>query len=156
MFNLLTNRWLAPERLAVIILPITGIAAAAALLPVGLLRYDMVQHYIPWMEAVRSGGLASMSGQFADYTPPYIYLMYLASWLVPFVGEAAAIKLINVPFIATLSVAIYQIVLHSSGSRRSAATAGAIMCVAPTPLVNAFAWGQTDAIYTSFLALFVL
>ena len=156
MFNLLTNRWLAPDRLAVVLLPVAGLAAAAALLPLGVMRYDMAKHYIPWMEAVRAGGLASMSSEFADYSPPYIYLMYLASWLVPLVGEATAIKLINVPFIATLSVAIYQIVLHSSGSRRSAAIAAAIMWVAPTPLVNAFAWGQTDAIYTSFLTLFVL
>jgi Gpi18-like mannosyltransferase len=34
--------------------------------------------------------------------------------------------------------------------------AAAVVCVAPTPLVNAFAWGQTDCIFTSFLALFVL
>src|SRR5690349_23815132 len=106
----MTNRWLAPDRLAVVLLPITGLAAAAALLPVGVMRYDMAKHYIPWMEAVRAGGLASMSSEFADYPPPYIYLMYLASWLVPLVGEAATIKLINVPFVATLSVAIYQIV----------------------------------------------
>ena len=80
----------------------------------------------------------------------------LASWLVPLVGPVAAIKLINLPFIAILSFAIYQIVLVSSGSRRRAATAGALVCVAPTPLVNAFAWGQADCIFTSFLALFVL
>src|SRR6185503_4470866 len=47
-------------------------------------------------------------------------------------------------------------VFLSSGSRSRAATAAAVLCVAPTPLVNAFAWPQADCIFTSFLALFVL
>ncbi len=127
-----------------------------ALLPIGASRFDMSTYFVPWMTAVQNGGLGSLSGEFAGYPPPYIYLMYSASWLVPLVGPVAAIKLINLPFIAILSFAIYQIVLVSSGSRRRAATAGALVCVAPTPLVNAFAWGQADCIFTSFLALFVL
>ena len=157
MSKRLTNSWLAPERLPVLLLPITGIAVVVALLPVGFTTGgDVVTYFGPWMDAVQHRGLASLSGEFADYTPPYIYLMYLASWLVPLVGPLAAIKLINVPFIAILALAIHQTVLFSSGNRSRAATAAATLCVAPTPLVNAFAWGQTDCIYTSFLALFVL
>jgi Gpi18-like mannosyltransferase len=156
--KLLTNSWFAPEQLPVLLLPITGVIAAVVLLPIGafITTGDMANYFGPWMDVVQHRGLASLSGEFADYTPPYIYVMYLASWLVPWVGAFVAIKLINVPFIAILSLAIYQIVLLSSGSRSRAATAAAVLCVAPTPLVNAFVWGQADCIYTSFLALFVL
>jgi Gpi18-like mannosyltransferase len=156
MSKRLAGPWLAPELRSLVLLPVTGLAAAFALLPIGNANYDMVIHYMPWMDVVQNGGLASLSSEFADYTPPYIYLMYLASWLVPLVGPLAAIKLINLPFIVTLSFAIYQIVLLSSESRSRAATAAAVVFVAPTLLVNAFAWGQTDCIFTSFLALFVL
>ena len=148
--------WLAPARLPVLLLPITGLAAMVALLPIGSSSGDMVTYFLPWMDAVQNGGLTSLSSEFADYTPPYIYLMYFGSWLVPLVGPRAAIKLLNLPFIVILSLAIYHIVLVSSGSRSRAATAGAAVWIAPTPLVNAFAWGQTDCIFTSFLALFVL
>jgi Gpi18-like mannosyltransferase len=153
-----TNSWLAPELLPVLLLPITGIAAALALLPIGVSTTtgDMATYFRPWMDVVYHRGLASLSGEFADYTPPYIYLMYLASWLVPSIGPVAAIKLINVPFIAILSLAVYQIVLLSSGNPSRAAIAAAVLAVAPTPLVNAFAIGQSDCIYSSFLMLFVL
>ncbi len=161
MSKLLTNLRLDPDSFPVLLLPLAGIAAAVALLPIrnftaGVATGDLANYFIPWMDAVQAGGLASLSGEFADYTPPYIYLMYFASWLVPLVGQVAAIKLINLPFIALLSLTIHQIVLRSSGSYSRAATAGAVVWVAPTPLVNAFAWGQADSIYTSFLALFVL
>ena len=154
--KLLRKRWLAPERLPVLLLPITGLAVAVALLPIGTATGDMVKFFVPWMAAVQERGLASISSEFAGYTPPYIYLMYAASWLVPWVGPPAAIKLINLPFIAILALAIYQIVLFSSGRQSRAAAAAAVVCVAPTPLVNGFAWGQADCIFTSFLALFVL
>jgi Gpi18-like mannosyltransferase len=152
----LTNPWLAPERLSVMVLPIAGLAAAVALLPLGASTTDMTKFFVPWMNTVQDRGLASLSGNFAGYTPPYIYLMYVASGLVPWVGTVAAIKLINLPFIAILSVAIYHIVLIASESRERAATAAALLWIAPTPLVNAFAWGQFECVYAAFLALFVL
>lgn len=156
--KLLTSSWLAPEVLPVLLLPVTGIVVAVALLPIGAFATsgDIATYFRPWMDVVQHRGWASVSGEFADYTPPYIYLMYLASWLVPLVGPLTATKLINVPFITILSLAIYQIVLLSSGNRSRATIAAAALCVAPTPLVNAFAWAQTDCIFTSFLALFVL
>ena len=154
----LKSSQLAPEVLPVLILPVTGIVVAVALLPIGALATtgDIATYFRPWMDVVQHRGLASLSSEFADYTPPYIYLMYLASWLVPLVDPLTAIKLINVPFVAILSLAIYQIVFLSSGNRSRAAIAAAALCVAPTPLVNAFAWAQTDCIFTSFLALFVV
>jgi len=151
-----TRERLTPETLAVFLLPIAGIAAAFALLPVGADNHDMVAYFKPWMAVVQERGLASLASDFADYTPPYICLLYAASWLVPLVGPVAAIKLINLPFVALLAFAIYQTVRLSTGSRRGAATAAAAACVTPTVLVNAFAWGQTDSIYTAFLALSVL
>ena len=152
----LTNPWLAPERLSVLLLPITGLAAAVALLPLGASNFDMVNFFVPWMNTVQDRGLASVSGDFAGYTPPFIYLMYVASGLIPWIGTVAAIKLINLPFIAILSLAIYHIVLIASESRDRAATAAALLWIAPTPLVNAFAWGQFECVYAAFLALFVL
>ena len=134
---------------------ITGFGAAAALLPVATASPDMVNALIPWMSAVREGGLGSISGEFSIYTPPYIYLLYLANWLVPLVGDVAAIKLINVPFVALLAAASYDLVKQATGDIRGAAVAGAVVCVAPTVLVNAFAWGQADVVYTAFVLLCV-
>ena len=89
--RLLTALWLAPARLPVLLLPITGLAAAVALLPIGSSTGDMVTYFLPWMDAVQDGGLTSLSSEFADYTPPYIYLMYLGQLAGP-LGRSAALQ----------------------------------------------------------------
>lgn len=117
---------------------------------------DLIWYVIPWLDAVRAGGAASLSAEFAVYTPPYIYLLYLISPLVPLTGATAAIKLINAPFVALAAVALGAIVAQCTGKRERGWLAGGCLCVAPTVLVNAFAWGQADIIYASFALLFVL
>jgi hypothetical protein len=51
-------------------------------------------------------GAASLSGEFSNYTPPYIFLMYLVSSLVRLLGIVPAIKLINVPFVVAAAMRV--------------------------------------------------
>src|SRR5947209_19498298 len=81
------------DRVSIIFLPISGIALMLVFAPIGGFLYDMQYFYLPWMVAVQHGGISSISGGFSDYSPPFIYMMYIMSGLVPFVGKVAAIKL---------------------------------------------------------------
>jgi Gpi18-like mannosyltransferase len=137
-----------------LLLPLAALAPIAAFLTLPLTR-DMTHFLLPWMEHVLSGGLGSLSGEFSNYSPPYIYLMYLASWLVPLIGEVAAIKLISLPFVLLLSLGLYDLVLGASGDRTKALAAACTAWLLPTLLANAFVWGQADTIYTAFLIWFV-
>jgi Gpi18-like mannosyltransferase len=144
------------ERGQYLLLPLTSLVAMAAFFQTSANGSDMTRFLIPWMDAVRAGGLSSLSGEFSNYTPPYVYLMYLASWLVPLVGTVAVIKLICLPFVLIMSVGIHGIVLAASGSRTRALAAACAVWVLPTLFVNAFYWGQADVIYGSALIWFVL
>jgi Gpi18-like mannosyltransferase len=137
-----------------LILPIAGAAVALALLPIT--TSDFTDYVIPWLRALQQRGAAGLSGEFSDYTPPYLYLLYLAKGLEPLVGPVALVKLLNLPFVAGMAVAIGAIVGCVTGDRDRGLTAGAVVCVAPTVVVNAFAWGQSDSVYACFLLVFVL
>src|SRR5262245_37348080 len=67
MSNSFMNPWLASERLAIMLLPITGIAVAVALLPIGASQFDMVTFFVPWMNVIQERGLASLSSEFSGY-----------------------------------------------------------------------------------------
>jgi Gpi18-like mannosyltransferase len=143
-----------PGSAAVLLLPLSGVAVALALLPIA--SSDLTDYVIPWMQALQQRGAAGLSGEFSDYTPPYLYLLYLVRGLLPQFGSVALIKLLNLPFVAAMAVAVGCTVAAVTGDRSRGLLAGAVLCVAPTVLVNAFAWGQSDVIYTCFLLFFVL
>ncbi len=138
----------------VFVLPLVGAAVALALLPIT--TSDFTDYVIPWLRALQQRGAAGLSGEFSDYTPPYLYLLYLVKGLEPLVGPVVLVKLLNLPFVAGMAVAIGALVSCVTGVRACGVLAGAVVCVAPTVLMNAFAWGQSDSVYGCFLLFFVL
>jgi Gpi18-like mannosyltransferase len=135
-------------------LPLVGALVALALLPIT--SSDFTDYVIPWLRALQQRGAAGLSGEFSDYTPPYLYLLYMVKGLEPLVGPVVLVKLLNLPFVAGMAVAIGALVSCVTGVRARGVLAGAVVCVAPTVLVNAFAWGQSDSVYACFLLFFVL
>lgn len=77
-----------------------GLSAALALLPLaGPPSGDFALFLIPWMDVIRERGIASISGEFSAYTPPYIYLLNIASLIEPIFGSVVAVKLVNISFL---------------------------------------------------------
>jgi Gpi18-like mannosyltransferase len=134
-----------------------GLAAA-----IGLLRIPDAPHgdftlfLFPWLDVIRERGWASISGEFSAYTPPYIYLLNLVPYLENSVGTMAAVKLLNFPFYFGTAIGVGAIVARASGERDRGWIAAAATFVVPTLLINAFAWGQADTIFTCFAVWFVL
>ncbi|HKX91805.1 MAG TPA: hypothetical protein VJM15_05190 [Sphingomicrobium sp.] len=135
---------------------LAALAAVRALLPIeGPPDSDFALFLYPWMDVIRERGLASIAGGFSEYTPPYIYLLNVAVFLEPAVGTLAAIKLVNLPFVIACAFGIGAIVREVSGDKALGTTAAAVGIVCPSLLINAFAFGQCDAIFTGFLLWFV-
>lgn len=135
------------DRITVAAMALAAVSVALALLPIaGPPDGDFAFFLIPWMDKIRELGWRSISGEFSEYPPTYIYLLNIAAMLP--VGTVAAVKLINVPFVALCAWAV--------GRLANSSTAFAAALVAPTLLLNAFAFGQADAILNAFLLLFVL
>lgn len=134
-----------------------GFAAALALLPIsGPPNGDFALYLMPWMDIIRERGAASMSAEFSAYTPPYIYLLNIASLIEPVFGTVVAVKLINVPFFVAIALGVGAIVIEATDDQGRGKVATAVSFVVPTVLVNAFAIGQADVIFTSLLVGFVL
>ena len=83
------------------------------------------------MAAIRERGLASISGEFSEYTPPYIYLLNIASWIEPYVGTVPAVKLVNLPFVIVLSFGVGGLVTSLSEDPERGRIAAALMLLVP-------------------------
>lgn len=123
----------------------TAAMIARALLPVmGPPDGDLTYFLIPWMNEIHRLGWHSIGGWFSDYTPPYIYLLNLMAWIP---DPVIAVKLANVPFVILLALGVRKL---------AGDIAGTVALILPSLQVNAFAFGQCDVIFTSFLVWFVV
>jgi Gpi18-like mannosyltransferase len=104
---------------------------------------------------VEHGRFFALGDEFANYTPPYLYLLSLATLTKSFLPKLAAIKLIPIAFDVINAALVYQIVkTHAQGFKP--AFAAVIFWLLPTVIINGAFWGQADALYTCFLLLCVL
>jgi predicted membrane-bound dolichyl-phosphate-mannose-protein mannosyltransferase len=93
-------------------------------------------------------------GFFVDYTPGYLYVL----WLVGIVGNAIGgigdlIKL--PPILADVAVAwlVHSMVLELGGSRRAARLGAVLFLINPVTWFDSAIWGQVDAFGVVFLLL---
>jgi Gpi18-like mannosyltransferase len=132
-------------------------AAASAGLFIHVRNDDLNIFVIPWYERlVAHGQFAALGAQFDDYTPPYLYLLGLATYTGGTLDPAAAIRLINVPFIFFASWIIYRLALRSGRGKRAAGMAALLFAALPETVMNGIVWGQSDIIFTSFVLGFLL
>jgi Gpi18-like mannosyltransferase len=129
-----------------------AMAVRVALFP--FITGDYTAFLSPWYDFIRShGGFAALRYDFANYNPPYLYLLALATYLP--LSKIVAIKLISVLFDLLLAYFAYLLLRLKYRHRKSRHSAlpwiGAIVILfAPTIAINSAAWGQCDAIYTAF------
>src|SRR4051812_20102463 len=84
----------AQAKLAMLALALAAVAAYALMLP--QVSLDLQVYFLRWREALQRDGLAALGGAYADYPPPYLYLLWFTT-LLPF-APVAAIKLVGIAF----------------------------------------------------------
>ncbi len=135
------------------------ILSALALRWAGLafLTHDMQDFLLPWFDyIVTHGRFAALSDSFYNYTPPYIYLMTLASYLDGIADRVVLIKSISFLFDGIAAFLISRIAIAITADRRRAILFGLIFLNLPTLILNGAFWGQCDVIYVTFLLAFAL
>lgn len=104
-----------------------------------------------WYDYLLQNGYKGLgNGEFSNYPPAYLYLLYLAtlthSWLDSFI----ALKLLPSAFDFISAFAIYKIARTKyEGDKSFFLTA--IFFLMPTVIMNSSSWGQIDSMYGSFL-----
>jgi Predicted integral membrane protein len=129
-----------------------GLALALSL-RLSLLHFqsgDYVSHLGLWYDYIQThGGFAALKDNFSNYTPPYLYLMWLATKLP--VQKLYAIKLIAIPFDFLMAFFLLLIVRLKYQNKTIQMLAFFATLFAPTVIFNSALWGQSDAMYTAFL-----
>jgi Gpi18-like mannosyltransferase len=118
---------------------------------------DTQQFVLPWFDRLARAGYAALGqalpnkvGTDANYTPPYYYLLYLASLLDGAAPRLWLIKFVSIAFDALAAAFAYRAVrLNFSHTR--ALYASAALFAAPTVILNGAWWGQCDIIWVSLI-----
>ena len=111
--------------------------------------YDSRNFLGPWYDHLRQNGFQGFKTGFSDYTPPYLYLLWLATYLP--MPKLYAIKSFSLLADFALALVVLLIVRLKYDRRPVWLAAFAAVLFAPTIFFNSALWGQCDAIYATFL-----
>jgi Gpi18-like mannosyltransferase len=117
---------------------------------------DITVYYLKWYEhIVRYGRWASLEGSYANYSPPYLYILSLVSFLNGKISSIILIKLAQVPGMIAAAGLFWSICRKLGCSQTRSLLAAWIILVAPEVFQNTLLWGQCDMLHTACLLLMV-
>ena len=148
--------------------PVVAVVAAAVTLYLFLAPWhslDADHWFVPWLDQMVRQGPWQALGQpmqvetdgaagFANYNPPYLYLLALASLLSPVLGSLAIVKLVAAAGAVLCAACVFALTRQFMPIRQAALASAGVLLL-PTVALNAAGWGQTDAIYAGLLVLAV-
>jgi Gpi18-like mannosyltransferase len=133
------------------IILLIGLSFVVRLLRLPFTNYD-TDGYSRWYDFIVQHGIRSALGQnFAIYTPPYLYLLSLATLTQNVLPKIVAIKLIPMVFDLANALLIFRILRLKYSVGKIPYLGASVFLVAPTVVMNSALWGQIDSIYTCFL-----
>jgi Gpi18-like mannosyltransferase len=121
----------------------------------GYISGDFISFFGRWYAAIQAQGLAATGSDVANYTPPYLYLLYLVNVLLPRVSALTATKIPGILFDFVCAWFVSRMVHMRYAVRPDGKTIAILaffaVLFAPTVVLNSAAWGQSDSIYTAML-----
>ena len=100
----------------------------------------------------RNGKASLANGNFSNYTPLYLYLLWITRLFSDWFGAIVAIKIIPTTFDFLSAFAIYLIARIKFEDDKPYLFS-ALFFALPTVMFNSTGWGQIESLYTSFLLL---
>ena len=122
---------------------------------------DMMADYIPWMQALQSGGMQQLLAEFSPfpYSAIHVYIWALVARVFPNADPLLLLKGVVIFFdaaqIAVGCLLIWEL-LPRARKLTGLFTAFTLLWINPILLLNAAAWGQTDVMYLGFSLLSLL
>ena len=113
--------------------------------------WDFVSYTSQWYSWIKSQGFAAMRLRFAQYTPPYPYLLYLVSIIFPHISGVSAVKIPSVAADFICAWLVFRIVRLKYEKGPAPVLAFFAILFAPTIVMNGSLWGQCDSLYTTAL-----
>ena len=125
---------------------LTALAAALRISVRSFIADDWSTYWSAWLAELETDGFKALAGNFYDYAPPVMYILYLITLLpinamTAFKGLCCLLELAGAAVIA-------GIVKECTGSAQKARLSYGIFLFLPTVILNASVWSQCDIIYT--------
>jgi Gpi18-like mannosyltransferase len=118
--------------------------------------HDFTASLSGWYGEIAKEGWKSMAGDFSNYSPVYIYILYLVHRILPGLSSLYGIKLPGLFFDVAISMVSSAIVYRVTSSPWKAVGCGLAVLFAPTIFINSAYWGQSDAYYAFFILAGIL
>lgn len=156
------------RRLPMRMMALTSLLVMTAIVYLGLLGWrttDVEWWFVPWMDhIIRQGTQASLAVPlrvevegaegYANYSPPYLYLLIVASAASGWLSSFALVKLVAVAGALFCAACIYFL-LRALTVPAVAVLGATGLLLLPSVALNGPAWGQTDTIWSGLAALVV-
>ena len=148
-----------------------GIGAIVAVLALGLaFRFIIAQlnlgtgfasdrsSFQGWAMDLAKNGIGGFYGRagFIDYTPGYLYVLYVIGQVGQAIGAVNPGDLIKIPAILAdiiLGWLVWTMILELGGGRRAALIGAALVVANPVTWYDSVIWGQVDSVGVIFLLL---
>jgi Gpi18-like mannosyltransferase len=109
---------------------------------------DWYQHFY------RRGVVSLANGNFSNYTPAYLYLLWITRLFSNWFGSLSAVKIIPTMFDFLSAYAIFLLARIKFKDDKPYLFSTLFFAL-PTIMFNSTGWGQIESLYTSFLLLCV-
>jgi Gpi18-like mannosyltransferase len=106
---------------------------------------------LDWYNQLATKGFAALRDSFSNYTPPYLYLLFLATKTAGFLPKVTAIKLISICFDVLNAFLVYKILKIRFPQGTMPVLGASAFLLLPTVILNSAYWGQSDAVYAFFV-----
>lgn len=111
---------------------------------------DYTGCFKPWMEKIREkGGVLSLRHEIGNYTPLYMYLITLVSYIPA--NPLYLYKYVSVLFDFVGAIAMLYLTWELTGNVKKTIAGLAAFLLLPTVFLNSAAWAQSDMMNVSFL-----
>src|SRR5512138_23688 len=118
---------------------------------IGFRSMDIHDFLLDWYNELAKHGHDAFAKPFSNYTPPYLYLLYVMTKTAGFIPRIVAIKVPSIGFDFLNALIVYQILKLKYPQGLTAWIGASSFLLLPTLLLNSAYWGQADSIYTFFL-----
>lgn len=123
------------------------LAVAARMWSFPVVTTDYTYFVAKWFLALKEHpGLTAFLQPFADYTPAYLYVIKILTWLPLY--SLYSVKIFTLLCDLAIAYTVYALLratTHYTHEQRLLASS--ITFIAPTLLINSSLWGQSDAVY---------
>ena len=113
--------------------------------------FDFIKYTRDWYNTIKVEGFSAFGRNFSDYNPPYLYLLYIISRLIPNTSTVLATKLPAMIADFVSAWLVYRVVRLKYIDSPVPFLAALTILFVPTVVINSTFWGQLDALYTCAL-----